>query len=208
MAPEPTESIASQREAKAAIRKRVRESLAAMPSAELADRSRRACQRVMSSAYFACARTVLLYAPLPGELDVTSLILDCLAQKRTVCLPRVDWARIAMTPAKIDAFPAGLVETKFGVREPGSDAPAVDVLDLDLVVVPGLAFDLRGGRLGRGAGFYDRFLADQNLKAITIGVALDAQIVADLPMRSGAAGTDPDARMDAVLTETRIVLGV
>lgn len=208
MASEAAQPVPSQKEAKAAIRRQVRGALEALPGPELAERSRLACRRVMASAYFACARTVLLYAPLPGELDVTGLILDCLAQGRTVCLPRVDWDRIQMTPARIEAFPAGLVETRFGVREPGPGAPTVDVSDLDLVVVPGVAFDLRGGRLGRGAGFYDRFLADRNVKAITIGVALEAQIVESLPMRPGGAGKDPDARMDAVLTETRIVLGV
>lgn len=205
---EPADSNSAQREAKAAVRRQVREVVARISPGELAERSKKACARVMGSAYFACARTVMLYAPLPGELDTSGLIAECLKQGRIVCLPRVDWERVAMAPARIDSFPEGLVETRFGVHEPGAGAEVVDISDLDLVVVPGLAFDLRGGRLGRGAGFYDRFLGSPELRAIAIGVALDAQIVMELPMRTGAPGISPDARMDAVLTETRVVLGV
>lgn len=208
MVPDPLESSLSQREAKAAVRRQVREMMGRISPAELAERSKKACERVRGSAYFACARTVLLYAPLPGELDVSTLIQDCLTEGRTVALPRVDWEQVTMAPAKIDSFPEGLVETKFGVREPGPRAGAVDISELDLVVVPGIAFDLRGGRLGRGAGFYDRFLASPGLKSITIGVALDAQVVMELPMRGAGVGPCPDARMDAVLTESRVVLGV
>lgn len=194
--------------AKRQIRQRLREQIGATSAAQLADRSAEICRRVERSAYFKLSRTVLLYSPMAGEVDVAPLIRAALEAGRTVALPRVDWAHGTMRPARIREFPAGLVTQKFGVLEPGPAAPTIPIEELDLVIAPGLAFDLRGGRLGRGAGFYDRFLADRALEALVVGVALDEQVLEQLPMRNGSEQVAPDARMDAVISDRRIVLGM
>ena len=92
----------------------------------------------------------------------------------------------------------GLVSGRYGVREPGPDRLARSVAANALVLVPGLAFDRQGGRLGRGAGYYDRALADLRRRldqTTVIGVGFAIQLIDRVPM------TSSDERVDAILTE-------
>src|SRR5690606_18813616 len=104
-----------------------------------------------------------------------------------------------MTPA-IVADPGSLPAGRFGVRAPSPQARAVPLAEIDLILVPGLAFDTEGNRLGRGAGFYDRFLATREGAAPpACGVCFEAQLVDRIP-------TEPwDVPMNAVVTERRLV---
>ena len=90
-----------------------------------------------------------------------------------------------------------LVPGKFGILEPCADTPSAG-LSFDLILVPGMAFDRKGGRLGRGRGYYDRFLASAS--GFVAGVCFDDQIVQEVPREPH------DARMDAVVTRSEIVL--
>lgn len=199
------ETLASEKQA---LRRTLKERFVALPADARHAQERLACGRFTVSAYFNCARAIMLYAPTPGEFDISPAILAALGAGRTVCLPRVNWDRATMTPHLISAFPGGLVEGRHGILEPGPDTDAIDPSDLDLVVTPGVGFDSWGGRLGRGAGFYDRFLAGPSFVGLCVGVALEAQIVERLPMREPGTCDVPDRRMDAVITERRIILGI
>jgi 5-formyltetrahydrofolate cyclo-ligase len=147
----------------------------------------------------------MLFAPIAGELDLSPIILAARERGLLIYLPRSNWADRTMVAAlaptcdELGNF-TGLTSGRHGIREPGPEAPTLDAAKLDLVLVPGLAFDSRGGRLGRGAGFYDRFLADlraQGGRATLVALALDTQIVEGLPMDRH------DVYMDLVLTPTR-----
>jgi 5-formyltetrahydrofolate cyclo-ligase len=94
-----------------------------------------------------------------------------------------------------DALVAGALRT----REPHPAAPAVALADLDLVFVPGVAFDAHGGRLGRGRGHYDATLAALPAGAARVGLAFDLQIVPEVPQEPH------DAPLDAVVTESRVL---
>ncbi len=187
------------------LRRQMRGRIAAIPLAARDESSATICERLLDSVYFAAARVVMAYAPLPTEVDVTPVLLAVLRSGRTLLIPRVDWAAGTMEPAVVSAWPADVVSTKFGVREPAAHLPAVPAEQIDLALVPGLAFDVRGGRLGRGAGFYDRFFAASPFNTVKVGLAFEGQIIDRIPMRYG--GLVPDVRMDAVLTERRKVVG-
>jgi 5-formyltetrahydrofolate cyclo-ligase len=92
---------------------------------------------------------------------------------------------------------SGLVVERMGVREPAAGGQVVPPGDLDLILVPGLAFDEHGRRLGRGGGHYDRFLA--GLSSARVGVAFEVQLAPQVPAGPG------DERVDAVATERRII---
>lgn len=114
-------------------------------------------------------------------------------------LMRVDWSSGTMTPCVVEDSARDVVRGRHGVGEPGAGCAAIPLGEVDAVVVPGLAFDERGGRLGRGGGFYDRLLGDSGLRAVRIGVCLEAQVVEAVP--EGAH----DARVDLIVTEQRVV---
>lgn len=183
---------------KAAARALARASLASMPPGERAADSRAIVRRLLRLPLLEDPGVVLAYLALPDEPDLDAFIADRLAAGLPVAGPRADWIARTMTPALIDDLEQGVRLGRHNLREPvGPSAPLDAVV---CVLVPGLAFDESGARLGRGGGFYDRFIAGlDRTRAAAVGVAFDAQIVPDLPM------LDHDARLDAVVTPTRIV---
>ncbi len=177
------------------LRAQVRQRLGAIDPADWARAAVQVCRRLVER--FPRPACVMVYAPMAGEIDPGEAAMAWLGTGAVVCLPRVDWTARAMTPARIDAWPGALVASKHGVREPGPDAPSVGLDQLDVIVTPGLAFSPGGQRLGRGAGFYDRFLARRERRAQAVGVALDEQVIEHVP-------TDgDDVRLDSVCTPTR-----
>jgi 5-formyltetrahydrofolate cyclo-ligase len=189
-----THALAQQ---KADLRDRMKRVLAGMGEKARLIASCDACDRLMRTAHYAAARSIMLYCPIQHEIDVAAVARGALADAKVLCVPRVDWAEGTMLPARVTDWRHGLVTGRLGVREPAPGAEAIAPSSLDLIVVPGLSFDAAGGRLGRGSGFYDRFLA--GLSAASVGLALDEQIVERVPMGAG------DARLDAVITPTRVL---
>jgi len=142
-------------------------------------RSRAACERLLAEPVFVHAACVCAYMPLRFELDVRPVIEAAWAQGKRVALTRV---RPEDNVLHVHGYEPGaaLVESAFAVHEPLAAAPAVDPEDVDLVLVPGLAFDERGYRLGFGKGFYDRLLP-QLSRAARVGVGFDFQLLAEVP---------------------------
>lgn len=185
---------------KRALRGEIRRRLSAMTGAERHTLSARACERIAQADFFNSALTVMLYLPLDEELDVTPLALRCFQLGKTVCAPRIDWDHRRMTPIEVRSFDDKFEVQRHGVREPRGGR-CIGLEEIDLIVVPGLAFDAAGARLGRGGGFFDRFLAQAGLRghASRCGVAFECQIVDSIP----EAATD--LRMHALATERRLV---
>lgn len=130
---------------------------------------------------FISARTVLFYASLPGEVDTFAMTRQALQLKKQVALPVIVRDQKKMIPTLIDSLD-DVTCGSYGICQPNQDASkTVDVADIDMVIVPGLAFDRRNNRLGRGAGYYDRFLPGLPKTAKTVGIAFDFQVVDSLP---------------------------
>ena len=184
-------------ETKAALRTRMRAVLKNVPSSVRAMGSAELVVRLKEQPVYSNARAVLFFAPLPEEPDVWPLLEAALAAGKTVALPRYSAATESYGPCRVRDLAADLRVGQYKIREP-SPACAEQPLDsLDLVLVPGLAFGLRGGRLGRGRGFYDQLL--RQVRGVKCGIAFDSQLVTELPLDAR------DVRVDCVLTPARWV---
>lgn len=170
---------------KARLRAALLQRRRAMSAADKARESAEICAQVLRSPAWQCARTLAAYMPLPDEVDVTPLIRAALQRGMTVLLPRVAgrklvWHRVASLDAA--HFAAGA----FGIREPRAEQAPVcaphDAPQPILWLVPGVGFDARGGRLGRGGGFYDRALRAAQAVTGTVGVAFACQILDAVPV--------------------------
>jgi len=140
------------------------------------------------------AQRILAFAPLPDEPDVRPLWEAALREGRTVALPRFDAARGAYEVRQVQA--AGqLQQANFGILEPDGDSPRVELNQLDLVLLPGVAFDAIGRRLGRGKGYFDRLLAE--VRGHKCGVAFEWQVVPAVPVEPH------DVCLDSLLTPSR-----
>ena len=166
---------------KSALRRQLREKLAAMSEDARHQKSILACSFIASTPEFAAAGVVMLYLSTPIEVDTTPLALKAWQAGKTVVVPKVSWDQRRMLPVEINSLNDHMTTSGPGVREPTEGKP-VPVDFIDMVVVPGLGFSDKGYRIGRGMGFYDRFLAQPEFIGISCGLAFDEQIVPELPV--------------------------
>jgi 5-formyltetrahydrofolate cyclo-ligase len=128
------------------------------------------------------AAVVLLYlSHLPEEFETRGMIRWALRQGKTVACPRVDSTTRMLRPHQIEDLERDLAPGPFGIPEPMPDAPLLDPRRIDWVLVPGIAFDSRGYRLGRGAGYYDRLLPTIRPEAPRLALVLGPQWVDEVP---------------------------
>lgn len=181
--------------AKEALRLRMRSVLRGMSPDTREAESRKVCARLESLEVWLRAKSVLFYAPMASEVDVWPALVRGLAFGKTVTLPRFEAETGVYSAVSIRDPEADVSVGKFGIREPKADLKVIPVNRLDFVLVPGLAFTWDGCRLGRGKGFYDRWL--RIFPGLTCGVAFHEQIVGDLPIEPH------DVPLNCILTPTR-----
>lgn len=176
-------------EEKRQIRLEVKRRKRMIGAEERALRSEKALRILEQDKRFIEANVIVSYFPLPDELDTLNL-LRCYAGDKMLLLPVVDGNDIRLKPYEGELQ---MLTGAFGIAEPSTSAYFTDYDRIDLVIVPGVAFTPAGIRLGRGRGYYDRFLPLLP-NAFRIGVAYDFQLFEKLP-------SEPhDCRMDAVIT--------
>ena len=122
--------------------------------------------------------TIMLYLSMRSEVETDSLLEKLLHTGKHVCAPVVDTCQHRLIPRRIQKSETDLVRHRYGMLEPHFACPLVPTTELQLIIVPGIAFDCKGYRLGYGKGFYDRFLAECS-HAIPIGLAYQIQVVED-----------------------------
>jgi 5-formyltetrahydrofolate cyclo-ligase len=176
---------------KRAIRQHIKERRAELDAAWREQTSAAICARIQELDAFARAGTVGIYLALPGEVILDELVLRCRELGKRVCVPVFDEAAQVCVMAEWHAN-IDLVSGKWDVLEPSEHRLVADDA-IDLMLVPGVAFDQHGERLGRGGGYYDRML--ERSGAYHLGVAFDFQLVE-------ALSPEPhDVAMDLVVTE-------
>jgi 5-formyltetrahydrofolate cyclo-ligase len=180
---------------KAHLRARIRQTLNGIPPTNRTEFAERASRNLLRQPAWHNSNAILGFLALKDELDLFRVLEAAWATGKIIALPRYVPERNAYCAAVTSPEKREFVKGAFGVLEPPADAPLIPLNRLDLVLVPGLAFDCQGRRLGRGRGFYDRLLAE--VTGIKCGVALDEQIVEELPEEPH------DIAMNFILTPTR-----
>lgn len=149
-------------------------------------------ERLESTAAFQLAEKILMYHSLPDEIE-TVRFLKRWKNKKKFYLPRVNGVNLDILPYDESRLEIG----SFHIEEPtGSDTHPVE--EIELIVVPGVAFDSKGRRLGRGKGFYDRLLSES--KAVKIGIGYEFQLIDEVPAEQH------DVPMDIVITEHTTII--
>lgn len=184
---------------KQALRTRVEQAVKALAPVERLERSARAQARLLGTPEFQAARTVMVYHSDATEVDTHEIVLTCLRERKRVGLPRTAAGKKTMQVLEILDPARDLEPSRFGFKEPLGFLPSVALDSLDLVVVPGRAFDAHGNRLGRGGGYYDRFFAQPQVRAQAAALAFDCQVVDEVPSQLH------DRRVALVVTETRVI---
>jgi 5-formyltetrahydrofolate cyclo-ligase len=160
----------------------------------MAAQSRLICDHVQRTERFRRASVVMVYLSLAREADLSATTLHAWQQGKVVAAPKMDWKNKHMLPVEIHSLDQGYTTDVAGLRNPQAGVP-VPLEDIDLILVPGLAFDRQGGRLGRGGAYYDRFLATRQLQASVFGIGFTEQVVDTVPMEPH------DRRMDVLVTD-------
>ena len=161
------------------IRSKILPELKRQKEAERDRKSRIIKKRLFRTKVFREAKIIMFYVALDGEVNTEEMIKEAQELGKMVTVPVCKKNRVSLRPCVYDAH-ARLTRGLYGVYEPVSKE-FIRLRDLDLVVVPGLAFDKKGNRLGRGKGYYDRLLKKLSPKASSIGLAFSSQILSFVP---------------------------
>ena len=184
--------------AKVELREQMRLRLESLSPAQVRTATAAIWERLSVLAPFARAEWLLIYVSKGHEVDTHGLIRQLLALGKYVCVPSFDEARQQYVASELRDFDSELVEGKFRILEPKPDAVRrIEVAKLGALVLPGLAFDKRGNRLGRGLGFFDAILRDA--RGTKIALAHDFQVLSEVPAEPHDVG------VDFIVTEARVV---
>ena len=183
--------------AKAAARHAARSARCDLGANECAHAAERVAEALLALPELAEAHVVLGYGATPEELDPALALAELTALGVTIAYPRIEAPGVLGIHTVLD--PSELVSGPFGLREPSADAPRIDPAEVDAVIVPGVAFDEHGRRLGYGGGYYDRLLPLLRPDCARIGLAFDEQLLPQIPAE------EHDEHVDLVVTPTRVI---
>lgn len=183
---------------KAQLRRKLLNCLLAISAEQRSEKSRKACQNLISMPQFQSASTVMMFLSLPHEVDTSEAILFAWQIGKVVAVPKISWQQRHMIPVQISSLETGISTGNGGLRNPITAVP-VPFEDIDLVVTPALGFDRNGNRLGRGGSYYDRFFANAELKAPRCGFAFAEQLIDSIPV------IEHDKPVDFLVTDEEII---
>lgn len=180
---------------KQTLRTEMKKRRQSLTPAEIQSRSDRICRQLAALPAYQNAKTIVLYAAAFGEANPAALLPALWESGKTVCLPKC--MENPRTLQMLTLPPAGkLIPGAYGILIP-ADGEILAPAEIDFVVVPGIAFDRQGARVGFGAGYYDRFLSQS--QAVKVGFCYDFQVVETVD-------TAPhDVRMDYIVTESELI---
>jgi 5-formyltetrahydrofolate cyclo-ligase len=185
---------------KTKLRDWIKQGLKFSETAGLPEKSARLCAALAEAEFWPQLRAVAAFLPLPGEPDLRPLLEQALREGKTLLLPRIDGEDLVFH--EVLSLEKDLIPHAYGMPEPAPHLPRADFSRLaeTLFLVPGFAFDRRGHRLGRGKGFYDRFLRKLATGPLILGTAFSRQILDAVP------SDENDFPMTGLVSEEGVIL--
>lgn len=187
---------------KKALRKEILTKRKNIDTAEKEEMDKKILDRFFESKYYKEAKKIFIYISYDSEIDTIKIIDKAFKDGKRIYVPRTEFESRLMDAVEITSFD-NLIKSSYGILEPSINTPYINPNELDLIVVPGVAFDKKGGRMGYGAGFYDRYfkkINKNNIEKITkLALAYDFQVLEEVPMSA------QDVPVDYIITEKEFI---
>ncbi|MDL1982838.1 MAG: 5-formyltetrahydrofolate cyclo-ligase [Deltaproteobacteria bacterium] len=188
------------REKKQGIRNNIATILENLSDKEIAKKTKQVEDNLFEFANFLEAKIVLLYVDNKTELKSGNIIKRCFDHNKIVILPAFDIKKHKIKLMKVDDPDNDLITGPKGILEPDINRCKIVPVDcIDLAIIPGVAFDEKGGRIGTGEGYYDRFIPKLSATTRKVALALECQIIQQVPVESH------DKHVDIIITDERII---
>jgi 5-formyltetrahydrofolate cyclo-ligase len=187
-------------ELKRGIRDDIVKTIQSIPVEDLQKKNLQIENRLFEFANFREANISLLYMPHDNEVDTKPIIQRCLDYNKLIVLPAFNIDNFTMTLLKVDNLGDDLKSGPRGILEPDPNhCKVVPIERIDIAILPGIALDEKGGRIGSGEGYYDRLVPRLPITTRKVALAYECQIVQQIPMESH------DKHVDIIITEERII---
>ncbi len=188
------------RAAKIQIRDEIANTISALSTSEIDEKTRAIESRLFDFANFLESKIALMYINSNLEVPTDSIIQKTYRYNKIVVLPAFDPESFKMTLMKVDAFEQELIPGPREILEPDAGKCKIVPMDrIDIAIIPGLAFDEKGGRIGSGTGYYDRLIPRLAITTRKVALTFEEQIVPQVPMESH------DKHVDIIITDKRII---
>mgnify|MGYP001592007099 CR=1 FL=1 len=155
--------------------------------------------KLINSEFYKKATVIFIFVNFGNEVNTHQIINRAISDNKIICVPRIPSKATGIEIFKINNL-SELKSGYYGILEPLENCPKVAIENVDLIIMPGVAFDRHGGRIGYGAGFYDKFLNKTNKKIDRIALAYQFQVLDEVPMN------ELDATIDGIITEEEIIM--
>ena len=186
--------------AKIQIREDITQIIAELAESDIAKKVKSIEDRLFEFANFLEAKIALLYVSGDIEVQTKNIIKRAYSYNKIVVLPAFDPKTFEMELMKVDKFAQELKPGPRGVPEPNAAHYKIVPIDrIDIAIIPGIAFDEKGGRIGTGRGYYDRLIPNLAVTTRKVALTLEEQIIPQVPMESH------DKHVDIIITDKRII---
>lgn len=176
------------------IRKEILQKRLELPKETVNSLSMLICEHIIEMPSFLKCKYILIYHPIKNEVDCSILFEKLLKMDKIICLPRMSGNSLEVVPVK--DVTVDTAAGKFGVKEPIAGLPSIDPSFVELALIPGVAFDRSGNRMGYGKGYYDQLLPTLSPVCKKIGLAFNMQVIDNLPVESH------DQKIEGLITES------
>ena len=152
--------------------------------------------KLKESSFYKDSKNIFIYIGFGSEIDTAKYIEEFLEEGKNIFVPRTDMKKRVMEAVKIDSLEELSINSS-GILEPSRESEAISKNDIDLVILPGVAFDISGGRIGYGGGYYDKYLEGIDSDIVKVAITYDFQVLDEVPFE------EHDIKADYIITECR-----
>lgn len=178
------------------LRKEILKKRRELASDEVSEKSEQILERLKSTPLIDSAHVIMCYMDFRNEVETANIIEYLWSQDKVVVLPKVNKEMQMLELYQIEGF-KDMIQSNMGILEPSTELPRVLETDIDLILAPGVAFDLKGYRMGYGGGFYDKLIPNLRADCHIAALAFEIQLVEKLPVEAH------DQPMSSIITEAR-----